>query len=158
MSDVLSADVKQVGQGRYLDYLHPLAFAAKANSDDNPTFAEALYGPDAEGFYKAMVDEIRSLESMDPWDVVPIALAAGESILDSTWAFKCKRYPDGTVRKLMARWCIRGDQQIEGVDFFNTYAPVVAWSTVRLLLILTVTLGLAMKQVDYTLAFIKIDF
>jgi hypothetical protein len=58
---------------------------------------------------------------------------------------------------LKARWCVRGDRQLEGIDFFETYAPVVAWSTVRLLLILTVKLGLATKQVDYTLAFVQAD-
>ena len=62
-----------------------------------------------------------------------------------------------SVRKLKARFCVRGDQQIEGVDFFDTYAPTVAWSTVRLLLILSVTLGLATKQVDYTLAFVHAE-
>ena len=36
---------------------------------------------------------------------------------------------------------------------YDTYAPVVAWSVVRLLLILTVALDLKTKQVDYTLAF-----
>jgi hypothetical protein len=53
--------------------------------------------------------------------------------------------------------CVRGDQQVEGVDFFDTYAPVVAWSTTRLLLILFVVLGLATKQVDYTNAFCQAD-
>jgi Reverse transcriptase (RNA-dependent DNA polymerase) len=43
------------------------------------------------------------------------------------------------------------------VDFFDTYAPVMAWSTVRLLLILSVMMGLATKQVDYTLAFVQAD-
>jgi hypothetical protein len=61
------------------------------------------------------------------------------------------------VKKLKARWCVRGDRQLEGKDFFETYAPVVSWSTVRLLLILSVTLGLATKQVDYTLAFVQAD-
>jgi hypothetical protein len=79
------------------------------------------------------------------------------NILDSTWVFKRKRTPDGQVKKLKARFCVRGDQQIEGIDFFDTYAPVVSWSTVRLLLILSVLLGLATKQVDYTLAFVHAD-
>jgi len=96
---------------------------------------------------------------MDPWEEVPRSIpeARGRTILQSTWAFKRKRYPDGRVKKLKARWCVRGDQQIEGEDFFETYAPVVSWSTVRLLLVLTVTLGLVTKQVDYTLAFVHAD-
>ena len=137
-----------------LHSLHPLALSAKANSEDAPNFYQAMNGPDAEGWLEAMDKEIQQLLEKDPWDVVPIEQARGKNILDCTWALVRKRFPDGRVRKLKARWCVRGDQQIEGVDFFDTYAPVVAWSTVRLLLILTVTLSLKTKQVDFTLGFI----
>jgi hypothetical protein len=58
------------------------------------------------------------------------------NIVPSTWAFKCKRYPDGSVRKLKARFCVHGDKQVEGVDYFDTYAPVVTWTIVGILLIL----------------------
>ena len=44
--------------------------------------------------------------------------------------------------------------KIEGVDYFDTFAPVVNWTTVRLMLILSVILGLETKQVDYTAAFV----
>lgn len=78
-------------------------------------------------------------------------------VLPSTWAFKCKRFPDGLVRKLKARFCVRGDCQIDGVDVFDTFAPVVSWTTVRLMLILSVVLGLATTQVDYTAAFVQAE-
>ena len=74
-------------------------------------------------------------------------------VVPSTWAFKIKRFPSGLVRKLKARFCVRGDLQKQGVDVFETYAPVVSWTTVRLLLILSVVLNLATTQVDYTAAF-----
>lgn len=77
------------------------------------------------------------------------------NVLPSVWAFKCKRFPDGLVRKLKARFCVRGDCQIDGVDVFDTFAPVVSWTTVRLLLILSVVLGLSTAQVDYTAAFVQ---
>ena len=148
----------KIDEDNILNGLHPLAFMAKANAEDTPNYYQAMNGPDAEGFYKAMQDEMESLESMDPWEEIPItSVPNGKRVLDSTWVFKRKRYPDGSVRSLKARWCVRGDQQIEGVDFFDTYAPVVAWSTVPLLLILSVTLGLATKQVDYTQAFVQAD-
>ena len=67
------------------------------------------------------------------------------------------RYPDGRVKKLKARFCAQGDKQIEGADFFETYAPVVSWNTVRMLLALEVHLGLASCQVDYTSAFVHAD-
>jgi hypothetical protein len=74
----------------------------------------------------------------------------GENILQSTWVFRHKRYPDGSLQKYKASLCVRGDQQIDGIDVFNTYAPVVSWITVRLLLVLSLILGLQTQQVDYT--------
>ena len=41
---------------------------------------------------------------------------------------------------------------MEGLDLFDTYAPVVAWITVQLLLILSMILNLATQQVDKTSA------
>jgi hypothetical protein len=79
------------------------------------------------------------------------------NVIPGTWAFKVKRFPSGLIRKLKARFCARGDRQIEGIDFFETYAPVVSWTTIRLLMILTVQLGLATRQVDYTAAFVHAD-
>jgi hypothetical protein len=55
--------------------------------------------------------------------------------LPSAWAFKCKCFPDGIIRNLKARFCARGDCQIEGLDFFETFAPVLAWETIRIIMI-----------------------
>jgi hypothetical protein len=43
---------------------------------------------------------------------------------------------------------------LEGVDFFETYAPVVQWTTVCLMLILEILLQLKSKQGDVTTAFV----
>jgi hypothetical protein len=75
---------------------------------------------------------------MGAWEVVK--KTAEMNVIRSTWAFKIKRYPDGLIKKFKARFCARGDMQIEGVDFFETYAPVVQWTTVRLMLVLEVLL------------------
>jgi hypothetical protein len=76
------------------------------------------------------------------------------NVLPSTWAFKVKRYPDGTVKKFKGRFCARGDKQIQGVDFFETYSPVVQWTTIRLMPVLECILGLCSKQGDITCAFL----
>jgi len=68
------------------------------------------------------------------------------NIINSTWAYKCKRYPDGLIKKFKARFCARGDQQLHGIDFFETYAPVVQWTTIRLMFVLEVLLGLKSLQ------------
>ncbi len=76
------------------------------------------------------------------------------NIIDSIWSFKFKCYPDRMPRKFKARFCAQGDQQLEGIDFFETYAPVVQWTTVRLMLILEILLDLKSKQGDVTAAFL----
>jgi hypothetical protein len=50
-----------------------------------------------------------------------------------------------------------GDLQLSGVDFSETYAPVVQWSTIRLLLSTVLTEGWNTRQVDYTNAFAQAE-
>ena len=92
---------------------------------------------------------------MGVWDVVDCP--EGVNAIDSTQAFKLKRFPDGLIKKFKARFCVRGDQQVHGVDFFETYAPVVQWTTIWLMLTLEVLLGLKSKQGDITAAFVHAD-
>ncbi|CAJ1967493.1 unnamed protein product [Cylindrotheca closterium] len=135
------------------EWLHPMILAAKANSKDNPGWEEAMNGPLADGYMEAAIKEIETLQQMEVWKVVPRLQSM--NVLPSTWAFKCKRYPDGKVRKLKGRFCVRGDRQKDGIDYDSNeiFSPVVSWQTVRLLLILSLVLGLETKQVDYTAAF-----
>jgi hypothetical protein len=76
------------------------------------------------------------------------------NVLPSTWAFKCKRFPDGRVKKFKARFCARGDRQKEGIDYFKTWSPVVQWTTVRIMLIFSCILWLKSVQADITAAFV----
>jgi hypothetical protein len=132
--------------------LHPCLLASKASQADSPTFEEAMNGPHRDGFHEAMVKELKTLTEMECWEVVK--RVPGSNVLPSTWAFKMKRFPDGSLSKYKARFCAGGHRQIEGVDFFETFAPVVNWTTVRLMLIMSQVLNLSTKQVDYTAAFI----
>ena len=89
---------------------------------------------------------------MNVWDIVD--RNKDMKVLGSIWAFRCKLFPDGMVRKLKARFCVRGDQKVEGIGYFEIFAPVVSWTTVRVLLILSAHLNLACMQVYYTSAFL----
>ncbi len=79
------------------------------------------------------------------------------NVISSTWAFKCKRHPDGLIKKFKARLYARRDQQLEGIDFFETYAPVVQWTTICLIFVLEILLGLRSMQGDGTCAFLHAD-
>jgi hypothetical protein len=139
----------------FLEDWHPSLLATKANAEDTPTWNEAMNGPHSAGFWKAMEAELETLTRKDCWEVVE--RPKNRPVVSSTWAFKIKRYPDGSMRKLKARFCARGYEQTEGVDFFETFAPVVEWTTVRFLLIMSIVLGLHSAQVDYVAAFVQAD-
>ena len=140
-----------------VNYADPFVLAAKtaASSADNPTWDQAMKGPFAEEYWRAAELEVETLERIRAWIVVE--RTADMNVLPGTWAFKCKRYPDGKVKKFKARFCARGDRQKEGIDFFETYAPVAQWTTVRMMLILECLLGLKSKQGDISCAFLHAE-
>jgi hypothetical protein len=102
-----------------------------------------------------MEAKIFTLESINAWEVVDCK--DDMNVINSTWAFKCKRYPDGLIKKFKASFCARGDQQLEGIDFFETYALVVQWTTIHLMFSLEVLLGLKSLQGNVICAFLHAD-
>jgi hypothetical protein len=134
----------------------PSALKAATKDPDSPSFQEAMTGPYREEFLEAMRTEISELEAHNCWDVVAASnLPEGAKILPTMWVFKIKRFPDGRVRRFKARLVVRGDFQVEGVDYDEKYAPVVPWSTVRLLLSIAASQGLETRQVDFSNAFVQ---
>jgi hypothetical protein len=138
-----------------IEWMNPALFSVKANSDDNPTWNDAMGGENGEGYWQACIKEHETLLKRGVWEEVE--KESWMNVLPSVWAFKCKRFPDGLVRKLKARFCAMGCCQKENVDYFETFAPVVNWQTVRIMLAMSMLFGLATKQVDYTAAFVHAD-
>jgi hypothetical protein len=81
--------------------------------------------------------EIRTPEPMGAWIEVPVT-EAKEQILLGTWAYRRKRSPDGEIKKFKTRYWVHGDLQ-ECV--FDTYSPLVAWPTIRFMLVFAPTFG-----------------
>ena len=120
----------------------------QAHDLDKLTYKDVLRGSVAEraDWDEAMTKELKGMVDLGSFEMV--SRPRGANILQSTWAFKRKWFPDGTLKKYKARFCVRGDQKNEGVDAFDTYAPVVSWITLRLLLVIPLVLGLATQQLD----------
>jgi hypothetical protein len=138
-----------------IEEYNPALLISKASEDDNPTYEQAMSGPNKEGYWQAAKKEVDTLVKKRSWEVV--TKKAWMHVLPSTWAFTYKRFPDGIIRKLKARFCARGDIQIGGIDFFETFEPVVAWETIRIMLIMSIIFDLASLQVDYIAEFVHSD-
>ena len=123
----------------------------KQTHPDIFSYEDAMNGEHRQEWIEAAVKEIASLEKLDCWKEVPESSATSK-ILPGTWVFKVKRAPDGSFKKFKARYCIRGDLQ-EGD--FDTYAPVVSFSSVRLFLAWSLMLNWYTCTIDFSNAFIQ---
>ena len=74
--------------------------------------------------------------------------------MGSKWIFKTKHRPDGSIDKHKARLVARGFTQQHGIDYGDTFSPVVKPATVRIVLSLAVSRGWSLRQVDVSNAFL----
>ena len=85
-----------------------LAAKSQSNKVDNHDWMQATNGPFSREYWEAACIEIETLEKMDAWSIEE--KTPEMNVLPSTWAFNCKRFPDGLVKKFKARFCARGDR------------------------------------------------
>ncbi len=113
-----------------------------------------MNGPFTDEYWKAAERELF------PWKEwvhgMWLSMKNDMNVINGTWAFKCKQYLNGTMKKFKAGFCAHGNQQLEGIDFFETYAPIVQLTTVHLMLILENLLSLKSKQADVTSIFLHV--
>ena len=131
----------------------PIAFAAKSDPD---TFglSQARREPDWSQFSAAMIKEVEDHEKRGHWIVVPLdSVPKDLRIIDAVWSFKRKRLPTGQILKYKARLCAHGGQQTFGVNYWDTYSPVVTWYSIRTMLIIALINGWHTRQIDFILAF-----
>jgi len=99
-----------------------------------------------------MSEEFSALSQTQTWTLVP--RPHGTNIVDSKWIFKTKHRPDGSVEKHKARLVARGFTQQHGIDYGDTFSPVVKPATIRLVLSLAVSRGWTLRQIDVSNAFL----
>jgi hypothetical protein len=134
------------------------SFLAMNNKEDTLTQSQMLKAMDNPKFIAAQLPEIRGLEKMNVFEYKPInTLPPKARLLSSIWSYRRKKRPNGELLKRKACICVDGSQQLFGHDYWETYAPVVNWSTIRLVLLMSTILNLKTRQVDYTQAFSQAD-
>ena len=131
-----------------------IAFSASSNKD-TMYYHQAIREPDARQFIIAMVDELNEHISRGHWSLIPMSQVPPHTrILDSVWSMKRKReIISRRVYKWKARLNVHGGQQEKGVNYNDTYSPVVSWFSIRLLLVMSLLNGWATRQIDFVLAF-----
>lgn len=104
------------------------------------------------GWNAAVSLEMQIIHMLNTWTLVPPT--EDMNILSNRWIHSIKLNPDGTVKKLRSRLVARGYEQEEGLDYLETFSPVVRTATICLMLNIAVKMGLQIKQLDVSSAFL----
>jgi hypothetical protein len=132
----------------------PIAFSATSDPD-TMYWHQAMKGPDKAEFLKAAQEEVKSHVDNKHFVLRKRSdLPKGTKVLDSVWSMKRKRrILTRKVYKWKARLNAHGGQQEHGVNFWETYSPVVNWFSIRLYLVISLLNNWHTRQIDFVLAF-----
>lgn len=122
------------------------ALLRELDMDEPSSFTQASK---SSNWRNAMNDEFNALIQTGIWTLVPHL--PHMHVIDCKWVFKTKRKADVTIeRRLVAK----GFKQQQGIDYHETFSPVVKPTTIRLVFATAVSNNWSIKQLDISSAFL----
>jgi hypothetical protein len=133
---------------------HLIAFLAEMMGDIM-YLHQALRRPDTREYVEAVIKEINGHIYNDHWKLIPRTEAPEDTeVVPSIWAMQHKQdLLTGRVTKHKARLNIHGGKQEFGTNYYETYAPVVTWFAILLLIVFDIQFHWALCQVDFVMAY-----
>lgn len=122
-------------------------------TQDPVTLEEALSHPDSDKWKLAMEEEYQSLMENHTWSLQD--LPPNRRAIKCKWVFRTKRDITGSIDRYKARLVIKGYSQRKGVDYEETYSPVVRHSSLRYLFAIAAQMNLKIEQMDAVTAFLQ---
>lgn len=93
-----------------------------------------------------MKEEYDFLVTNNTWELVEKPL--NQKVIDCKWVFKIKSNPGDSIERFKARLVARGFNQEYGIDFDETFSPVVRYDSIRTILAIAAAKQLKMNQFD----------
>ncbi|PKU71695.1 Retrovirus-related Pol polyprotein from transposon TNT 1-94 [Dendrobium catenatum] len=100
-----------------------------------------------------MREELNQFVRNNVWELVE--RPKRQSVVGTKWVFKNKVNDSGVVVRNKARLVAKGYNQIEGIDFEETFAPVARLEVIRVLLAFACYKGFKLFQMDIKSAFLN---
>ena len=121
-------------------------------AQDPQSYQEAI-SQDKSRWKTAMKAEIDSLQKNAVWDLVE--RPEGRKVVGSKWVYKTKITPEGEIERYKARLVAQGFTQKYGLDYDETFCPVVRAESVRAVIALAAKKRLLLHQMDVITAFLN---
>jgi hypothetical protein len=120
---------------------------------------KALKAPDKEEFIKAMQQEVKDHKERGHWELVSKSdIPEGTIILPAVWAiWQKQRITTNEVYKWKASLNVHGGKQVKNVHYWETYSPVVKWSSIQLFLMIAAIKKWYTRQIDFVLTNPQVD-
>lgn len=116
------------------------------------TYNEAVKSSESDRWLEAMKSEMQSLDKNNVWELVPIP--KDRKLVDCRWVLGRKYNSEGKPDRYKARLVAKGFTQEYGLDYEETFAPVVHFNSLRLFLTLAVYFKMNIQQMDVVTAFL----
>jgi Reverse transcriptase (RNA-dependent DNA polymerase)/gag-polypeptide of LTR copia-type/GAG-pre-integrase domain/Integrase core domain len=136
-----------------LDQQHMFNSAYTAMDSEPKTYEEAISSADASKWKQAMEEELKALSDNKTW--TEVELPAGRKPMDCKWIYKVKRNVTGEVDRYKARLVAKGYTQQYGIDYNETFAPVVKYKSLRIILAIATIMDYELEQLDVITAFLN---
>lgn len=115
------------------------------------SYTAAITGKDKAHWIPSIQDEYNSLIKNETWELYP--LPAGRKAISCKWVFKHKLNAQGQIARYKSRLVARGFSQVAGVDYTETFSPVVKTQSIRMILALVAARDWDLEQMDVSTAF-----
>lgn len=115
--------------------------------------AEARRSPHWNRWDNSVRVELGAIKGNNTYELVDAP--DGVKVLRNTIQFRIKQDAAGNIVQYKARVCVRGDEEIYGIHYQETYAPVATITSVRVFFAITVQRKMLIRQADVPTAFCK---
>ena len=150
-------NLNQSADQQLADSLNIVEYTTELTDDEinTLTVTEALASDEKTLWEKAIHEEVDALERNETWNI--IENSACINAIGSKIVLKKKLDSNGNTARYKARLVAQGFSQVEGINYSETFSPVINFNTVLLILVIACNRSWKVNHIDFETAFLNAE-